>query len=157
MTRLRGRAPRGQRVHAKSPYGHWHTTTMISSIRLDGTTACMTLEGATDTQAFRAYVQNVLCPTLVPGDLVVMDNLSPHKSDPTLALIAAAGAEVLFLPPYSPDLNPIEKMWSKVKALLRSAEARTPANLITAIGSALARVTSQDALGWFASCGYSFC
>jgi transposase len=130
---------------------------MISSIRLDGTTACMTLEGATDTQAFRAYVQNVLCPTLVPGDLVVMDNLSPHKSDPTLALIAAAGAEVLFLPPYSPDLNPIEKMWSKVKALLRSAEARTPANLITAIGSALARVTSQDALGWFASCGYSFC
>jgi transposase len=130
---------------------------MISSIRLDGTTACMTLEGATDTQAFRAYVQNVLCPTLVPGDLVVMDNLSPHKSDPTLALIAAAGAEVLFLPPYSPDLNPIEKMWSKVKALLRSAEARTPANLITAIGSALARVTSQDALGWFASCGYTFC
>jgi transposase len=157
MTRLRGRAPRGQRVHASSPYGHWHTTTMISSIRLDGTTACMTLEGATDTEAFRAYVREVLCPTLRPGDLVVMDNLSPHKSDQTLDLIAAAGAEVLFLPPYSPDLNPIEKMWSKVKALLRSAEARTPTDLVAAIGSALARVTPNDALGWFASCGYSFC
>jgi len=157
MTRLRGRAPRGQRVHASSPYGHWHTTTMISSIRLDGTTTAMTLEGATDTEAFRAYVRKVLCPTLRPGDLVVMDNLSPHKSDQTLELIAATGAEVLFLPPYSPDLNPIEKMWSKVKALLRSAEARTPADLVTAIGSALARVTPNDALGWFASCGYSFC
>jgi transposase len=157
MTRLRGRAPRGQRVHASSPYGHWHTTTMISSIRLDGTTASMTLEGATDTEAFRAYVREVLCPTLRPGDLVVMDNLSPHKSDQTLELIAATGAEVLFLPPYSPDLNPIEKMWSKVKALLRSAEARTPTDLVAAIGSALARVTPNDALGWFASCGYSFC
>ena len=157
MTRLRGRAPRGQRVHASSPYGHWHTTTMISSIRLDGTTACMTLEGATDTEAFRVYVREVLCPSLRRGDMVVMDNLSPHKSDLTLELIAAAGAEVLFLPAYSPDFNPIEKMWSKVKGLLRSAEARTPADLVTAIGSALARVTPQDALGWFTSCGYSFC
>ena len=157
MTRLRGRAPRGERVHASSPYGHWQTTTMISSIRLDGSTACMTLEGATDTEAFRAYICEVLCPTLQPGDLVVMDNLSPHKSDHTIALIAATGAEVLFLPPYSPDLNPIEKMWSKIKALLRSAEARTPADLVTAIGFALARVTPQDALGWFTSCGYSFC
>ena len=130
---------------------------MISSIRLDGSTACMALEGTTDTESFRAYVGEVLVPTLRPGDTVVLDNLSPHKSDPTLALITNAGAQVLFLPAYSPDLNPIEKMWSKVKALLRGAEARTPAELITAIGQALARVTAQDALGWFVSCGYSFC
>lgn len=128
---------------------------MISSIRLDGTTACMTLEGATDTEVFRAYVREVLCPTLRPGDIVIMDNLSPHKSEATIALIEAAGATVEFLPPYSPDLNPIEKMWSKVKSLLRSAEARTPAQLITAIAAALSRITALDALGWFASCGYS--
>ena len=114
---------------------------MMSSIRLDGSTACMALEGTTDTESFRAYVGQVLVPTLRPGDLVVMDNLSPHKSDPTLALITQAGAQVLFLPAYSPDLNPIEKMWSKVKSLLRGAEARTPADLITAIGQALAQVT----------------
>jgi transposase len=157
LTRLCGRALKGQRVHASTPHGHWHTTTMISSIRLDGSTACMALEGTTDTESFRAYVGAVLVPTLQPGDIVVMDNLSPHKSDPTLALITNAGARVLFLPAYSPDLNPIEKMWSKVKSLLRGAEARTPADLITAIGYALAKVTSQDALGWFTSCGYSFC
>ena len=130
---------------------------MISSIRLDGSTACMALEGTTDTESFRAYVQAVLVPTLRPGDLVVMDNLSPHKSDPTLALISSAGDQVHFLPAYSPDLNPIEKMWSKVKNLLRGAETRTPAKLVTAIGQALARVTPQDALGWFTSCGYSCC
>lgn len=130
---------------------------MISSIRLDGRTACMTLEGTTDTESFRAYVGQVLVPTLRPGDMVVMDNLSPHKSDPTLALITNAGAQVLFLPAYSPDFNPIEKMWSKVKGLLRGAEARTTGELVAAIGQALARVTPQDALGWFVSCGYSFC
>lgn len=130
---------------------------MMSSLRLDGTTACMALEGTTDTESFRAYVEAVLVPTLRPGDTVVMDNLSPHKSDPTLALILQAGAFVLFLPAYSPDLNPIEKMWSKIKSLLRTAEARTPTDLITAIGQALAKVTPQDALGWFVSCGYSFC
>jgi len=130
---------------------------MISSIRLDGSTACMALEGTTDTESFRSYVSQVLLPVLKPGDLVVMDNLSPHKSDPTLALITGAGAQVLFLPAYSPDLNPIEKMWSKIKSLLRTAEARTPTDLITAIGQALAKVTPQDALGWFVSCGYSFC
>ena len=157
LTRLCGRALKGQRVHASTPHGHWQTTTMISSIRLDGTTACMALEGTTDTESFRAYVRQVLLPTLRSGDLVIMDNLSPHKSDPTLALITNAGAQVLFLPAYSPDLNPIEKMWSKIKNLLRTAEARTPADLITAIGQALAKVTAQDALGWVVSCGYSFC
>ena len=157
MTRLRGRAPRGERVLSSAPCGHWKTTTMISSIRLDGSTACMTIEGATDTEVFRAYVREILCPTLRPGDLVIMDNLSPHKSDPTLELIEAAGAQALFLPAYSPDFNPIEKMWSKVMSLLRGTEARTPGELVAAIGSALAQVTARDALGWFASCGYSFC
>jgi transposase len=156
MTRLRGRAQRGKRVHASSPHGHWHTTTMISSIRLDGSTACMTIEGATDAEVFRAYVHGVLCPTLRAGDVVIMDNLSPHKNELTLSLIAQAGAAILFLPAYSPDLNPIEKMWSKVKASLRSAEARTLPDLTQAIASALKNVTPQDAMNWFASCGYSF-
>ena len=157
MTRLRGRALKGQRAHGQRPQGHWHTTTMIGSIRLDGTTACMALEGATDTESFRAYVQAVLVPTLRAGDIVMMDNLSPHKSDPTLALITQAGAHVHFLPAYSPDLNPIEMMWSKVKNFLRGAQARTHGDLITAIGQALAKVTPQDAMNWFAHCGYSFC
>ena len=156
MTRLRGRALRGVRVHASAPYGHWQTTTMISSIRLDGSTACMTINGPTDTEGFRTYVRCVLAPTLRCGDVLVMDNLSPHKSELTLGLIAQAGVQVLFLPPYSPDLNPIEKMWSKIKQLLRSAEARTEEELLRTIGAALASVTAQDAMNWFASCGYSF-
>jgi transposase len=156
MTRLRGRAERGKRVHASTPYGHWHTTTMISSIRLDGSTACMTIEGATDTEVFRAYVQSILCPALRAGDVVIMDNLSPHKSELTLSLIELAGAQVLFLPAYSPDLNPIEKMWSKIKESLRSAQARTQSDLIQAIASALESITPKDAMHWFASCGYSF-
>jgi transposase len=119
---------------------------MMSSLRLDGTTACMALDGTTDTESFRAYVEAVLVPTLRPGDIVVMDNLSPHKSDPTLTLILQSGACVLFLPAYSPDFNPIEKMWSKIKSLLRTAEARTPADLITAIGQALAKVTPKTPL-----------
>ncbi len=156
MTRLRGRALRGERVYASNPHGHWHTTTMISSIRLDGSAACMAIDGATDTEVFRAYVRHVLCPSLHPGDIVIMDNLSPHKSPQTLTLIEAEGAQALFLPAYSPDLNPIEKMWSKVKESLRAAEARTQPALVEAIGEALAKVTPQDAMNWFASCGYSF-
>lgn len=156
MTRRCGRAQRGQRVHASQPYGHWQTTTMLSSIRLAGSTAGMTIEGATDTEVFQTYVRAGLCPTLRPGDLVVMDNLSPHKHDPTLRLIEQTGAAIRFRPAYSPDLNPIEKMWSKVKQCLRSAEARTGEELQTAIAAALAGVTAQDAMNWFASCGYSF-
>jgi len=156
LTRLRGRAARVQRVHARAPAGHWRTTTMISSIRLDGRTAALAIEGATDTEVFQVYVREVLGPTLRPGDIVVMDNLSPHKHDPTLALIEQAGATVAFLPAYSPDLNPIEPMWSKVKQFLRSAEARTWEALVAAIATALASVTSQDAANWFAHCGYSF-
>lgn len=156
MTRLRGRSKRGKRLHAAAPCGRWRSTTMISSMRLDGTTTCMTIAGATDTEVFRAYVKEVLCPHLRPGDIVVMDNLGAHKNAATLALITACGAETRFLPAYSPDLNPIEKMWSKVKASLRRAEARTPEDLDQAIGAALAKVTASDARGWFHSCGYSF-
>jgi len=123
---------------------------------MDGSTACMTIEGATDTEVFRAYVKEVLCPTLRRGDLVVMDNLAPHKSEPTLDLIRQRGAEVLFLPAYSPDLNPIEQMWSKVKNSLRAMEARTQESLLEAIGQALAGITAQDALNWFGHCGYNF-
>lgn len=150
LSRLYGRAPRQERAISRSPAGHWQTLTMISSIRLDGSTACLALEGTTDTEAFRVYVRQVLVPTLRPGDIVIMDNLSPK-------LIFEAGAEVLFLPAYSPDFNPIEMMWSKIKSILRSLEARTVPDLITAIGQALARITPKDAVNWFAHCGYSFC
>ena len=156
MTRLRGRSPKGQRLHAHGPQGHWHTTTMIGALRLDGSTACMTIQGATDTEVFRIYVKEVLLPALRPGDIVVMDNLWPHKSQPTLELMARAGVEVLFLPAYSPDFNPIEKMWSKLKAYLRKTEPRTREALEQAIADALKTVTAQDARNWFASCGYSF-
>jgi len=115
----------------------------------------MAIDGATDAEVFRAFIGQVLAPMLRAGDTVVMDNLSPHKDERTLSLIRQAGADVLFLPAYSPDLTPIEKMWSKVKNALRTAEARTPAALITAIGSALASITRQDAINWFNSCGYS--
>jgi transposase len=156
MTRLRGRSPRGERLVCHAPHGHWRTTTMISSVRLDGTSACMTIEGATNTEVFHAYVREVLVPSLRRDDIVVMDNLGAHKNERTIALIEAAGAEVRFLTAYSPDLNPIEMMWSKVKALLRKAQARNHPDLLLAIASALKSVTPQDALGWFAACGYNF-
>ncbi len=154
MTRFRGRALRGQRVHDSAPAGHWGTTTMISSIRIDGTTACMTVEGAADANVFEAFVQKVLAPTLSSGDIVVMDNLSTHKVPRIIRSIEQTGARVLFLPAYSPDLNPIEKMWSKVKEFLRATKARTAEALLIAIAAALNTVTPQDAVGWFASCGY---
>jgi transposase len=155
MTRLRGRAPRGKRLNAAAPAGRWESTTMISSIRLDGSTTIMTINGATDAEVFRAYVKDILCPALKPGDIVVMDNLSAHKNALTRELIEAAGAQAWFLPPYSPDLNPIEKMWSKVKAWLRKLEARTPEALHEAVGTAFSKITANDARGWFASCVYS--
>jgi transposase len=155
MTRLRGRCERGKRLRFLCPHGHWRTVTMISSIRLDGSTACMTIDGATDTETFRAYMREVFLPTLKSGDIVIMDNLTPHKNEETLALIEAVGVSVWFLPAYSPDLNPIEKMWSKVKQALRSLEPRTHEQLLDAIAHALSRVTPSDARNWFASCGYS--
>lgn len=156
MTRLYGRSFDGQRVADATPHGHWCTTTMLSSIRLDGTTAAMVIEAATDAAVFQAYVTEVLIPTLGPGDIVVMDNLSPHKSPGIAEAIKAAGAQVWFLPPYSPDFNPIEKMWSKIKAFLRAAKARTYDALLKAIAAALKTVTVSDAIGWFESCGYRY-
>ena len=155
MTRLRGRAQRGARVVDSAPHGHWCTTTMVGSIRLDGSSACMAVDGPTDKDVFREYVRSALVPTLRPGDIVVLDNLAPHKDADTKALIEATQAKFRFLPPYSPDLNPIEKMWSKVKAFLRGAKARTQEELYAMIGAALETITPQDAEGWFHSCGYT--
>jgi transposase len=126
----------------------------LSSIRLDGAKAAMVIEGATDAEVFLQYARQVLAPNLRPGDIVVMDNLSPHKMPSVIAAIESCGASVWFLPPYSPDLNPIEKMWSKVKAFLRKAKARTLDALIHAIRDALQSVTVCDVIGWFTECGY---
>lgn len=155
MTRLRGRARGGERVNDGVPHGHWCTTTLIGSIRLDGESACLAIEGATDQEVFREYVRGVLAPTLRAGDIVVWDNLGVHKDAESRRMIEAAQAQLRFLPPYSPDLNPIEKMWSKVKEFLRDAKARTEEELYEAIGAALKTVKSQDAEGWFRSCGYA--
>jgi len=155
MTRLRGRAPQGLRVYDCAPAGHWSTTTMIGSIRLDGATTCMTIEAATDRDIFAVYVERILLPALKPGDIVVMDNLSSHKEERILKLIEQAGCQARFLPAYSPDLNPIEKMWSKIKTFLRGAKARSSRALNNAIAKALKKITPTDAQNWFASCGYS--
>jgi transposase len=129
---------------------------MIAALRLDGATAPMVIEGATDAAVFRAYAKYVLVPTLRPGDIVVMDNLSSHKGPEIETMVREVGAELWFLPPYSPDLNPIEKMWSKVKEILRARKARCTEELYEAIRQALSRVTTDDAEGWFESCGYRY-
>jgi transposase len=154
MTRLRGRCKGGGRLNDSAPLGHWETTTMIAALRLDGPAAPMVIEGATDAAVFRAYVKHVLVPTLRPGQIVVLDNLSSHKGDEIRRMIEAAECELWLLPPYSPDLNPIEKMWSKVKEFLRAAKARCTEELDRAVAAGLAKVTHQDAIGWFESCGY---
>lgn len=156
MTRRYGRIFGGQRLVDTAPHGHWGSTTILSSIRLDGSTAAMVIEGATDTDVFGAYVNRVLIPRLRPGDIVVMDNLAPHKHPEILQALKGFGAEVWHLPPYSPDLNPIEQMWSKVKASLRKAKARTPKTLVQAIARALRTITASDAAGWFQHCGYRY-
>ena len=152
MTRLYGRSRHGLRLVAHAPHGHWCTTTMISSIRLNGQTAAMEVDGPSDGAVFREYVRRVLSSTLRPGDIVVMDNLRTHYDPEALRLIETCGATVRFLPPYSPDFNPIEKMWSKIKSLLRSLAARTQEELSAAISRAFSLVTPQDAAGWFSSC-----
>ena len=156
MTRLYGRTVGGARVVDGTPGGHWCTTTILSALRLDGSTAAMVSEGATDREVFEAYVQHVLIPNLRDGDIVVLGNLAPHKTPGIVAAIETAGAEVWFLPPYSPDFNPIEKMWSKVTQLLRSAKARTEETLLNAIAAALQSVCSSDARSWFNSCEYRY-
>ena len=154
MTRTRGRAARGERVAEAVPHGRWRTTTVMSAVRLSGPFAAATLDGPVDADAFRAYAAGVLAPALRPGDVVVMDNLSSHKAPGVRAAIEAAGARLVYLPPYSPDLNPVENMWSKVKAHLRAAAARTADALGAAIDAALAAVTPGDCAGFFRHCGY---
>lgn len=154
MTRRFARAPRGKRAYGKIPRNHGKPTTLVAALGLEGLGAAMTILGAIDTLAFEVYVRDLLCPTLKFGQIVVLDNLSVHKAAVIREHIEAAGCQLFFLPPYSPDLNPIELAFSKLKTALRKAAARTQETLDEAISKALDLVTAEDALGWFHHCGY---
>jgi len=155
MTRLRGRAKRGERLIDRTPHGHWKTSTLIAALGIGGVRCATVVDGAVNADIFEAFVEQVLVPELRPGDVVVMDNLSSHKRARTRELIESAGAELVFLPPYSPDLNPIELVFSKVKQLLRSLACRTKDALWRAMQSVLDRVTPSDAVNCFKHCGYT--
>lgn len=155
FTRLRGRSPRGVRLRASVPHGHWKLLTIIAAMTLRGVQAAMTIDAATDSDVFTAFIEQVLIPTLRPGQVVVMDNLAAHKVASVRQLIEAERCRVIYLPPYSPDLSPIEPMWSKVKQLLRTMAARTVDALQTTVGEALAAVTAADCRGYFDHCGYT--
>ena len=155
MTRLRARAPRGRRAYGKVPRNRGKNQTLIAAITLEGAVgAPMTVEGATDTRAFEAYVEHFLAPTLEEGQVVVLDGLGAHRPQRIRELIEARGADLVFLPSYSPDFNPIEEAFSKIKQLVRKMGARGREALVEAIGRALAAVTTEDAAGWFAHAGY---
>ena len=152
MTRRRGRSLGGRRVHEATTESHWRILTILGAMSLKGMIATMTIEAATDTDIFLAYLDEVLCPVLEPGHVVVMDNLSSHKVQGVRERIQATGAELLYLPPYSPDLNPIEKAWSKLKEMLRAAKAKTSHELYQAIRNALPNITPENATAWFRTC-----
>ncbi len=152
MTRLYARSFGGERICETTPGGRWKIMTILGAMSLGGIIASMTIEEATDGDIFMAYVEHILCQALRPGDVVVMDNLSSHKIKGVRRLIEKAGAEVLYLPPYSPDLNPIEKAWSKLKQILRSTKARTKQALEKAIAEALRLITPDNAKAWFNHC-----
>ena len=154
LTRLYARAPRGERAFGKVPRNWGKNLTLIAAMSAEGMGATMSVEGATDGAAFEAYVRHFLVPTLKEGQVVSMDNLQVHKSKKIGKLVQSMGASVLFLPPYSPDFSPIEEAFKKIKAILRTIEARTQQTLVEAIGQALDAVTHRDALGWIAPCGY---
>jgi len=155
MTRLRARAPKGKRAYGKVPRNRGKNTTLIAAITLQGAMGeSMAVEGATDAEAFEAYVEHFLAPTLEKGQVVVLDGLGAHRTEKVRELVQARGADLLFLPSYSPDLNPIEEAFSKIKALVRKEGARVRDVLVEAIGRALAAVTPEDAAGWFAHAGY---
>ena len=154
MTRRHGRAPSGVRVDGAVPHGYWKVVTLTAAMRIGGVGACLTFDGATDAACFETYVEKCLIPTLKPGDIVIMDNLSSHKTAEVARLIGSVGAEVRYLPPYSPDLNPIELMFSKLKTFLRKVAKRTVDGVIEAIGDGLRTVTPQDIQGWFRHDGY---
>ena len=154
MTRLYARAPRGQPALATKPVNRGRHVTMLGALSLQGLVAAMTVEGFTDGEVFLAFLQEVLVPQLQPGQILILDNLKAHKVAGVAAACAAVGVRLLYLPPYSPDLSPIEECWSKVKTLLRAKAARTLEALEQAIAEALAAITSQDAHGWCAQAGY---
>jgi transposase len=154
MTRLYGRAPKDERVLGSAPQNYGENATMLGALSCVGLEAMMTVNGATDADVFRVYVRKVLAPTLRAGDIVVMDNLSVHRVAAAREAVEARGAQLIYLPPYSPDLNPIERCWSKIKTALRAAKARTREALDEAITLVLATVTESDARGWFKHCGY---
>jgi putative transposase len=154
MEPLRGWAPIGQRLIAKVPHGHWKTSTFIAALRCDRIEAPWILDGPINGQAFNAYVEKVLTPTLKPGDLVIMDNLRSHKGNAVRQAIRAAGAKLIFLPKYSPDLNPIEQVFAKLKHLLRYAAARTIEALTAAVGELLDAFTPQECANYFVNSGY---
>ncbi len=156
MTRLCGRSPVGERCVSPVPHGHWNTTTFIAGLRVGEVVAPMVLDGPMDGDAFLVYVRDFLCPVLNPGDIVIADNLGSHKIAAARALIEAKGAELRFLPPYSPDLNPIEKLFSKLKALLRKAAHRTVDALWKEIGELLDTFSPQECANYFAACGYVY-
>jgi transposase len=155
MTRRYGRAPKGERVIGAVPQNYGANVTMLAALGSRGIEAVMTIDGATDAEVFRVYVEQVLRPTLHPGDIVIMDNLRAHKVAGIRAAVEQAGARLLYLPPYSPDLAPIEPCWSKLKTALRTAKARTREALEQAITQALATITVSDARHWFHHCGYA--
>jgi transposase len=155
MTRLYGRAPRGERVVGTVPQNYGSNVTMLAALGSHGVEAVMTIDGATDAEVFRTYVEQVLRPTLRQGDMVLMDNLRAHKAAGIREAIEQAGAQVVYLPPYSPDLSPIEPCWSKLKTALRAAKARTREALEQAITQVLATITVSDARSWFHHCGYA--
>ena len=154
MARLRGRSLRGTRCLGAIPHGHWKTTTFVGGLRLGGVTAPLVLDGPMDGPAFLAWIEQMLVPTLEPGDIVVMDNLPAHKPDAVRIAIETTGATLRYLPPYSPDLNPIEKAFAKFKALLRKAAARTRDDLWNAIASAIPRLRAKECRNYFVAAGY---
>lgn len=154
MTPMRGRSPRGRRCLGRAPYGHWHTTTFICALRETGLVAPCVLDGPVNGSAFLAWVQQMLVPELGPGDVVVMDNLGSHKVCGVRQAIEAAGAQLRYLPPYSPDMNPIEQMFAKLKMLLRRAAARTQESLWQATGALLDRFSSAECANYIRHCGY---
>jgi transposase len=155
MTRLRGRAPVGERLIDKTPHGHWKTTTLIAALGVEGVRCSTVVDGAVNGDVFEAFIEQVLVPQLRSGDVVVMDNLSSHKRSRTRQLIESTGAALWFLPPYSPDLNPIEMIFAKVKQQLRSLACRTRQALWQAMQSVLDRVTAADAENCYRHCGYT--
>jgi transposase len=154
MARLHGRAPKGERLRAGIPQGHWKTTTFVAGLRLTGMMATMVLDGPINREAFQAYVEQLLVRELKPGDIVIMDNLSSHKGPAIRQAIEAAGASLVFLPPYSPDFNPIENAFAKLKALLRAAAERTVEAVWTTIGNLIDRFTPAECANYFAAAGY---